>query len=259
MKYIILLSASLAFFSSTFACSCSSGQSFCNTHSRYSITASCVVVNTFSHGVSVKVINLLNGNENRDTITIWDIGGPYNMCNDSLEFASAAYLVGSIGDTVILALPLIDSVINSWDVIGDYRTPGFQCDEYRLFVKNNVVYGFISGWKFCNNDCLRYYDYNDFISDFPAKRLNCETWLAIDDFSSNNILTFYPNPTSSVITIKTAERGTISVMNDLGQIIDSFFVFYNEQQILTDKLAKGIYTLTFQTKRAVVARKFIVQ
>jgi hypothetical protein len=259
MKYILLISASLVFFSSTFACSCSAGKPFCSTHSRYSITASCVVVNTFTHGVSVKVLNLLNGNENRDTITIWDIGGPYNMCNDSLESASAAYLVGHIGDTVILALQLIDSAINAWDVIGDYRTPGFQCDEYRLFVKNKVIYGFISGWQSCYNDCLRHYDYNDFIVDFPVKSLNCETWLAIDDFSSQDILTFYPNPTSGIITIKAAERGIISVMNDLGQIIDSFPMAYNEQQILTDKLAKGIYTLTFQTKRAVVARKFIVQ
>jgi len=224
------------------------------------LTASCVVIDAFPHGISLKVINVFYGSENRDTITIWDLGGPYYMCNDSLTFASAASL-GGIGDTLILALPKIGTVENAWDVVGDYRTPGFQCDAYRLRVVNNTVLGFISGSPYCYylNNCLTSYNYDDYLVDFPIKSLNCQTWLISDDLHLQELLNYHPNPTSHKITFTTSERGTLTITNNLGQFVDSVSITDNQTQISTDNLLDGVYFLTFQTGRSTVTRKLIVK
>ena len=109
MKRICFLSFFLILFKVSSACSCGSFQSFCNSHTNYDLTANCVIVDTFPNGISMKVLYVWNGNENRDTINVWNIGGPYDMCNDSATDASAAFL-GSVGDTLILALPKIDTI-----------------------------------------------------------------------------------------------------------------------------------------------------
>lgn len=260
MKHIILISALLVLLNSSYACSCSFRYSFCDTHDSYDLTASCVVIDAFPHGISLKVIDVLHGSENRDTITLWDLGGPYNMCNDSITDASAAYL-GGIGDTLILALPKIDTLKNAWDVVGDYRTPGFQCNEYRLWVKNNVVHGFISGSPYCYylHNCLNDYNYNAFIIDFPTKSLSCQTWLSTDDLAFQELLNYYPNPTSGKITLTSSERGTLTITNDIGQFVTGISITDYQTQISTDKLRDGIYFLTFQTERNIVTRKLIVQ
>lgn len=260
MKHIILIFALLVLFNSTFACSCGGGHSFCETHANYDLTVSCIVVDAFPHGISLKVLHLLHGIENSDTITVWDFGGPYNMCNDSLTAASAAFL-GGIGDTLILALPKIDTLKNVWDVIGDYRTPGFQCDAYSLTVVNNTVLGFISGSEFCYHlhNCLTSYNYDDYLVDFPIKSLSCQTWLNTDELTTQELLNYFPNPATDKFVFTTTERGMLTIANDLGQFVGAVSITDNQTQISTDKLLNGTYFLTFQTERNSVTRKLIVQ
>lgn len=260
MKRIILISVAILLYSNALACSCGSVDSFCYTHDSFSITASCVVVDAFPHGISLKILHLLHGDESRDTITVWDKGGPYDMCNDSLSDASAAYF-GSIGDTLILALPKIDSLETTWDVLDDYRTPGLTCTTYRLSVTNNIVRGFISGSSYCYfmNNCVNAYDYDDFIVDFPINSLSCQTWVDTDELSPQERFRFYPNPASDNITFSTSDNGTLRLSNELGQVIAVFSIHEDETQIPTDQLKNGIYFLTFQTARSSTTRKIIVQ
>lgn len=260
MKHIILSSILLILFNGSLACSCFGGKSFCNTHSKYDLTASCVVIDTFPHGISLKILHLLHGSEIKDTIIVWDLGGPYDLCNDSLTDASAAFL-GSIGDTLILALPKINTIKNAWDVVGDYRTPGFQCDAYHLRVINHTVLGFISGSEFCSylNNCLTSYNYNDYIIDFPIKSLICETWLNTNAPTNQELLDFYPNPAADKIIFTSSSKGTLAIKNHFGQFVDAVIITDDQTQIPTGHLPTGIYFLTFQTERNIVTRKLVIQ
>jgi hypothetical protein len=201
MKHLFLIFALLVLFNSSFACSCYPGLSFCAHHSSYDLTVSGVVTSVFPHGMHVKILNVLHGTESRDTIIVWDRGGPYNMCSDSLGDAQAAS--GLLpGDTLIIALPKIDTVKSTWDVVGDYKKPDFTCDEFRLRVANSTVTGFISGTFIslaCNN-CTYSYNYTDFITDFPTKSLNCQTWLGTNDVTASEPLSFYPTPFESSLS-----------------------------------------------------------
>ncbi|HBF87123.1 MAG TPA: hypothetical protein DDX39_00665 [Bacteroidales bacterium] len=258
MKHIIFIPILLILFRTSFACSCTSGQSFCFTHSNYNLTTSCVVIDTFPNGISLKILHILRGIENRDTIKVWDLGGPYNVC--TLTDSRASFL-GSIGDTLIISLPRIDTIKNTWDVIGDYRTPGFECDTYILRVQNNTVIGFISGSPYCYylQNCVNNYDYNDFIVDFPSKSLSCETWLNSDDLNVQEFLNYYPNPTIDKFIFTSNEKGTLTISNSLGQITDILNIKQEQTIIPTDNLMSGIYFLTFKTDSYNITEKFIVQ
>lgn len=250
----------LILFNSSFACSCIGGKSFCDTHANYDLTASCVVVSSFPNGISLKVLHILHGSEIKDTLIVWDLGGPYNMCNDSLYDASAAFL-GGIGDTLILALPKIDTIKNAWDVLGDYRTPGYQCDAYKLRVINNTVLGFISGSEFCYylNNCLTSYNYDDYLVDFPIKSLNCHSWLNLDELTTLELLNYYPNPASDKIIFTTSNKGILTITNHLGQFVDAVSITDTQTEISTGNLSTGIYFLTLQTDRNSVTRKLVVK
>lgn len=263
MKRLIIIAALLVSFYNGFACSCGPPESFCTTHTLYDLSASCVVVDAFAHGISLKLLQVFHGTEERDTIKLWDLGGPYGppgMCNDSTEHQYASYL-GGIGDTLILALPKIDSIRYTWDVIGDYRTPGFQCDVYQLLVKNKVVLGKISGSAYCSylQNCLTSYNYDDFLIDFPIKRLSCQTWLTTPEALPNTALSYYPNPASDRFTFTTPQKGNLTIINNLGQWVESLSIMDYQTKIPTDQLPNGVYFLLFQTERHLERKKLIVQ
>jgi hypothetical protein len=260
MKHAILIALLMFVFRSADACSCGGSPSFCNTFSQYNFSGSCVVVDSFQYGISLKVLHKFHGTENRDTITVWDFGGPYDMCNDSASFASASFL-GYVGDTIIIALPVIDTIKNSWDVIGDYRTPSFTCEHYNLTVRNDTVRGFISGPPFCFpfGSCINKYGYNDFLVDFPTKSLSCETWLSTNTHPEKEVLNYYPNPATDKIVFTTAEKGTLTITNEFGQFIDTLDITNNQTPISTTHLRSGIYFITFQTERTTTTKKLVVQ
>jgi hypothetical protein len=248
MKHAILSSALLFLLHSSFACSCGAIVSFCECHNKYDLTASCVVADTFPHGISLKVLHVFNGSETKDTIKVWDLGGPYSMCYDSLS--EPGRWADIIGDTLLFALPKIDTIKNSWDVIGDYITPGFNCDAWALRVENDTVFGHISGSVYCDflHNCLTSYSYNAFITDFPTNRLSCETWLNTKELSSKASLNYYPNPASDKIVFTTSEKGMLTITNHFGQVVDVASIMDIQTPILTSNFLTGIYFLSFQTE-----------
>lgn len=260
MKHVILILFLLGQVYNSFACSCGSVKSFCNTYSDYDLAASCVVIDTFPRGISLEVLAVFYGNENRDTVKVWDLGGPYDMCNDSLSNSTAKFL-GNIGDTLILALPKIDTMKNTWDVIGDYHTPGFQCHTYKLIVLNDTVSGLVSGSEFCYflDNCLTSYYYPDFLIAFPEKRLSCQTWLNASDINSDESFNFYPNPTSNHVVLSTNLTGKLYIVNQLGQFMEQIPITNTQTIISINHLSAGVYTFIFEVKEKTITRKLIVQ
>src|SRR5690606_35083517 len=159
MKKLIFLFCLICFFGkNSFACSCQ-GQSFCLSYQYYQMAVSCVIVDIPEYGTRLKIIQTLHGSESRDTITVCDKGGPYDMCNDSLAVGNLyAHHLGSIGDTIVVALNKIDSATSFWHIVGDYVMPGFNgmCNSHCLRVRNGIVQGFVSGHNYCHyaNNCV---------------------------------------------------------------------------------------------------------
>jgi hypothetical protein len=256
MKKLFAVSFLLLLFKFSFACSCGQGKTFCSCHDDFSIAVSGVVVDSFEYGISIKILHLLNGIENRDTINVWDFGGPYDMCNDSASVSKASFL-GNVGDTLIIALPKIDTIKNSWDIIGDYRTPGFICDEHKLRVVNNTVLGLVADhdyYCFYFNDCLWGYNYDDFINEFPTKILDCLSWVGVDEKINNQSTTIYPNPFTNQLHINTPKQSAYQVTDYLGKTVLSGTT---DNAIETKSLAPGNYLLILKNADDFIIRKIM--
>lgn len=91
-------------------------------------------------GLDLQVIEVLRGDENRAQIRIWDgqdfdCNGPHDMSVNT---------IGQVNDTIIITIPRIDSLVNTWDVIGDYSTPFPYGENPTLHVKEGFTTGFIT-------------------------------------------------------------------------------------------------------------------
>jgi hypothetical protein len=82
----------------------------------------------------LELIDVIDGDaHSSDTIIIWDekdleCNGPISMGSEN---------IGTVGDSVIIIAPKIDSIRNSWDVIGDYRMPHFYSVKSILRIYND--------------------------------------------------------------------------------------------------------------------------
>lgn len=259
-KLFLILPLLLLTLNNAYACSCDLFYAFCSSHTKHDITLSGVIVDSLPNGITMKVLQVFHGIDQRDTIPIWDLGGPYDLCNDSTSGITRATSLGNVGDTVIVALPRIDTIKNPWDNIGDYRVPGFICWEYKLTVNQHTVEGKISGGPYCHftNNCLETYDYDSFIVDFPTKSKSCTTWLTVDPNQPEIYFHYYPNPSTSQLSIETLARGVLTITQSNGQVIDVIEVENHQTTLSTHHWPPGLYVLIFETERVTVSRKLLV-
>ena len=116
---VLLLVASIAAHACTFGFN-----PFCHTLTAGVVPFDVVVYGQITSidadGADLSVIEVLRGQESRSTLRIWD--GTDFDCNGPWSMA-AGDILGNVGDSLFIMLPRIDTVANSWDAIGDYRTP----------------------------------------------------------------------------------------------------------------------------------------
>lgn len=80
--------------------------------------------------------------------------------------------------------------------------------------------------------------------------------LSTDNFSENNPLTIFPNPTKNLLQIKSdSEIEKIRIIDSLGKIL--LVQTQNNTEINVEHLSKGIYTLEISTGNGKIFRKFI--
>lgn len=99
------------------------------------------IVNVDMDGIELEVIDVFAGSESRDTIRIWD--GTDWDCNGL--FSMAASDLGGVHDSIVVILPLIGTIENTWDVLGDYRRPDYFEYEPYLRISDGLVIGYING------------------------------------------------------------------------------------------------------------------
>jgi len=135
----ILLMAFLFVYQYTFSCTCINPPTYCETMQSESSNLLIVgyKINNFYHGMSIKIVQILEGSESRDTITVWGDNGM--LCRHySGNF--------SINDTIVFALHNCDLNGNLLGGIGHEKIDHYQisnCGVYYLDYNNGHVFGSI--------------------------------------------------------------------------------------------------------------------
>lgn len=171
-----------------------------------------------ANGVDLEVIEVLRGEETRTTVRVWDgtdfdCNGPWDMSTNSL---------GQLSDTIIISLPKISVVENTWDVIGDYRRPDPYSFTSELQVRNGVAYGLIKG-EFTAPDEFNVlsFDYANFVDVIMTNNECRDIISGVEDLEGFENITF-ANPITSTLEIQNVNASTlqdIKVYSISGQLI----------------------------------------
>jgi len=145
----ILLSALILFINSEIS-ACDLFSTFCLEATN--VEGEKIVVGTISNSaqnnIELNIIDVLYGVENNSSITIWDAST--FECNG--PWPNEANEMGNIGDTILCIVEPINNIINSWDVIGEYR-------------RANLIGGFATYVNFSVGMLFDYtYTYNEVLS-----------------------------------------------------------------------------------------------
>ncbi len=194
-------------------------------------------------GINLEVLEVLRGEEDRTNIRIWD--GTDFDCNGLFSMAAAD--LGNISDTIVIILPLIDSLENSWEVIGDYRRPDPYVTATSLFVQDGNVNGFI--WGLLGGDeNLFIFPYDKFVANF-LETSDCSITLDAEEiFQLGNISV--TNPMRDRISLHSTEKlrmANLYLVDLQGQVHLSAQVnqsYYWQEN--TDQLPSGVYFLRVQ-------------
>jgi hypothetical protein len=146
------------------------------------------VVLVDEHGIELKIIKVLEGDETRDTIRVWD--GKDFDCNGFHSMSASD--IGGVNDTVLIMIEKVDSLNKDTVIeqIGDYKRPFPYGEKPSLVVKNGMINGFITGPPYV--DLVRKLSYKKFI-DLWEKNIPCNTWyelLSIENKATETNINF---------------------------------------------------------------------
>lgn len=260
MKKIIILTINLIFFAKLSFCCLFAPYSFCTTSSNNeeNLIVFGKIIDNDQNGITIEIIELLRGNENRNIIRIWD--GTDFDCNGL--HSMAAKELGEDGDSIIVILPKIDSIENTWEVIGDYRVPDFYGFTTLLQVKNNIVKGLIDGISGAPNEYnLLEFELDQFINSY-VKEIGCDKITNTQETLEFENSVIYPNPFKSELSIKLGSVNKnidVHIYNLQGKRVHSNKIEHLNSQISLSHLLSGIYILEIRTENRVSKRVKIVK
>jgi len=82
--------------------------------------------------------------------------------------------------------------------------------------------------------------------------------LSINKFNTNvNVISIYPNPSTSSLTIETPQNSTIEIINLEGQIVKSLAGKAGNTTIDVSAIPAGIYFVEIKSEKVVTVKKFI--
>jgi hypothetical protein len=258
MKRMLIIVLFFFSFKILYSCSCAP-YSFCETAAQRvnHVVLLGKIIDTVLHSVRIEVIEVLRGTENRDTIIVWD--GTDSDCNGPIPMNASG--MGNIGDTILAILPIIDSLENVWDIMGDYRRPFWFCFTTELLYQNDSLRGFISGLAIAPPQFNTFvFHYDNFKNHWLAYNFSCMNIVGINEnkIDKNNISVF-PNPASSSIHISSTQEIQLAEMFSIsGKLILQLLPVNNEIDIAS--LPCGMYFLkTTDTKGKTAFAKWVKQ
>lgn len=194
------------------------------------------------HGRRFMVLDVIKGVEARDTITVWngtdfDCNGPWSL--------SAEYM-GSMGDTLLASLTPIDTVRESWQVLGDYvRTYNFGYTPELRF-SGDTLHGMIAGYYFAPPQTVLWQmAYTDFVQYWNANGQTCNQLVGINEAEAD-ALHLYPNPVDEELFFSsTLSQVPYALYNLTGGQVKSGVV--TGSSVNLKDFASGVYFLEIET------------
>ncbi|MFC5408983.1 T9SS type A sorting domain-containing protein [Larkinella bovis] len=223
------------------ACSCVDGGAFLtiaeqNAWKPGSLIVRAEVKDHEAHGIDVKILEVLNGSEEKSVIRVW--GDPGFMCR--------LYTHGfKTGEKLVLILSRIDNAYYQDERNGDYALG--VCGSY-VVREGKSITGRISG---SDTEMARNKFYNELEAIFNKYR--------------PDLARIYPNPVvDQLLTVSVPElrQPTISarILNGSGQVLQTRQLEVGKQHDLeVSTLASGIYIILFQTEHQYYTRRFVKQ
>jgi hypothetical protein len=185
-------------------------QPFCNTSLNRNTDAIILgkITDTIAHGIKLQVISVLRGTEMRDTVIIWD--GTDIDCNGPFPMNAAG--MGTIGDTILTVMEVIDTLKELWQVTGDYVRPDNFGYTTELSYKNDTLYGLISGPPSAPAEYqVRKLSYSGWLTLWNSGNTNCSLIAGLDE-TPNGSFTLYPNPADKQIFVTgVSNKATVTV------------------------------------------------
>ncbi len=235
--------------------------SFCHTCDQFQLNPviSGIITDTVSHGIRLSVIGVFRGLEQRDTITIWDgtdfdCNGPFSMAAKGL-----GHIYGEdttiIGDTVIVVLPAIDSIENTWDVIGDYRRPDYFGYEPAMWVKDDTIRGYISGPHYASLPFAVFkMDYSSFKAHWFSNNLTCSDLVEIIEIGHSTKI--YPSVVNDKLMIETNEADySITIFSEGGIMLKE--KNKTDNWIDMSRFSPGLYVVELKIHKDIERKKII--
>ena len=195
------------------------------------------IVGVDMDGIDVEVIDVLRGDEDRAIIRIWD--GTDWDCNGL--FSMAASDLGAVDDSIIVVLPVITTIENTWDVLGDYRRPDYFGYIPDLRVYNGLVTGYITGSA---SSPVYEMAYPDLVAAWSDGTVGC-TGLSVRRLGQS--LPFMAQVINDVLNVTVLKEGTVVSTITLhamdGQIVVAEKSVPGTTRIDMSCLAAGMYHL----------------
>lgn len=239
LKAYLIISL-IIFNTACFSCTCEL-ISFCETASarKEDNIFKMVIIDEAVHSIKVLRLETIRGLEEMDTLIIWD-GTDYD-CNGNISMVASQ--IGEVGDTLLIILPVIDSIENVWDVAGDYRMPDWLCYTYKLKLENNFLHGVINGvypYYYLGN-----YNYDEFIESWflGGETCNLVPVTFVSYFDSATFIKVFPNPSDGLFVINVLQVGHIEyqVIDFSGRLITQCNYVNNKILVDLGTYPDGVY------------------
>lgn len=250
MRIIFTLITTLLLSANLWACSIYP-EPFCKTVDSSRTLIYGRIIDTIPHATRVQVFNVYRGMETRDTITVWNT---MYFCMSWNEVSLSEY---GIGDTLFFVLPLIDSIVHDWDVVGDYKWQNIDEEELLLQVYGDSVRGFINGIRGFWQVGTFKYELGEFIEWLESGE-GCSSIkiVSVDEVSLINNISIYPNPTADYIAINNLPlNATLEILSIDGQHVGD--VSMSENRFSTAHLAAGSYLLKISYEGETAFRRIV--
>ncbi len=208
-------------------------------------------IEAIDDGVRFQIFDQLTGSETNEIITIYD-QAPFD-CNGILYLEALTLLPMDL--EVIVSLEQIDSLLNPWETIGDYRVPEYYTENRKLRVENGNVIGNITS-PFEGDQFI---PLSDFVSDLQTGNATCLI-LGIKDNYVHDVIA-WPNPASDQVFLAKRDRsskqiGRAFVYAQLG--IKSELSLVSETSLDVSQLPNGFYVIEVMYSDGLRSRHKIV-
>ena len=276
-KLTLLLAIFLVSFSLTNACSGSGETSFCGVNFNnptWHVFIGKILVHDSLYS-DFEVIVKIRGIELRDTVRIWDNPSQFNSCVGGNEVNTE--FLGAIGDSILITLPKIDSVIR-WGTIGDYYRPLGIFEKPFLPIRGGLIIGNLTKSHAYTNPPTPYIIDSISIQTFTTKynssgrSSDCDLFVGIPKnvIIQQNVI-IYPNPSSGFFNIESEVKvKNIEVYNMSGSRYNfanaKSFDLTNQRKNSTSSesldltnFKSGIYFLKVELENGVIVTKKIIK